>query len=89
MHNLRNLRRELRERFGWWENIIYLAVIVYCAVLAYQTYFNLQHAIQTAFYGIAAVGTIWAVYMIFSNPIKQRIAEDRMVAARKADENPF
>ena len=48
---------------------------------------SMQHAIQTAFYGIAAVGILWAVYMIFSNPITQRIAEDHMVAARKADEN--
>lgn len=76
--------QQMKERFGWWDILIYIVQLAYCCVLGWETYYHLQYAIQVAFYGAAVWGAVHALYNIFSNPITAKEKEIKLLEVREA-----
>ncbi len=84
MRLMDTIKLQIKERLMWWDVIIYMIQLIYCGVLAWETNYHLQYAIQVAFYGAAVWGSVHALYHIFSNPITAQIKEDKLLQDRQA-----
>lgn len=78
-----DMKRNLKERFLWFDTLLGIIKVGYCASLAYYTHYELQYAIQIAFYGASIYGATHGFYQIFSNPVKQEIAVQQMIEERE------
>jgi hypothetical protein len=77
-------KQEFVERFFWYDVLLGIVALFGSPVLLYLTWAYFQYAIQCFFTVLSLFTFLYGLHAVFSNPITAELAEQRLIAKRKA-----